>query len=183
VTTTDVLDADLAAIEDWLQRYAPVSFNTLRPGLNPAGLVALETRYGFPVDPDLRTVLFWHDGCAHSPQAVQLRPSFMFGESEFMYEQVQDWRGDDDYWDCRWVPIATDLGLKKLIVDHATVPGRVMLFDGVDGIYEDGIYEDWKWPSLGAMIAQLREALTTPSLLDGYRADVKNGELVWTEMA
>jgi len=168
----DALAADLAAIETWLQHNAPVSHSTLRPGLNGEQLDALETRYGFPLHPELRTLLSWHDGCAHSPRAVQIWTDFMFGASAFMYQQVHDL--PEDYWDPRWVPIATDLGLKKLIVDHRAVPGRVMLFDGVDGVYEDST-----WPSLGAIIAQVREALATSSVLDGRRATVEDGVLDW----
>ena len=171
----ETLVADLTTIEDWLRLYAPVNYNTLRPGLDSIGLAALEARYNFPLDPELRTMLSWHDGCDHTPRAVQLRPYFMFGESDFMFEQVDDL--PEDYWLAGWVPIATDFGLKKLIVDHITAPGRVMLFDGVDGIYPDGIYDDWKWPSLGMMIAQLREALTTSSPLNSYRAVISDGEL------
>jgi cell wall assembly regulator SMI1 len=172
---------DLATIEGWLRRYAPVSYETLRPGLNSAGLSSLEASYKFPLDPDLRTLLSWHDGCDHLPQAVQLRPAFWFGESDFMFEQVKDL--PDDYWLPSWVPIATNFGLKMLIVDHETTPGRVMLFDGVDSTYPDGVYDDWKWPSLGVMVAQMREALTTSSLLNGQRAIVLDGELDWIDIA
>lgn len=174
MTTTDRLVSDLAAIDSWLQQHAPVSHHTLRPGLDPTGLAALETRYGFPLHPDLRTLLSWHDGCARTVKAVLIWADFSFEDSESMYQQVHDW--EEDYWDPRWVPIATDFGLKKLIVDHGTVPGRVMLFDGVEGIYEDEA-----WPSLGSMISQLRTALATTSQLNGRHAAVEDGELCWPE--
>ena len=175
MTETDGLAVDLGTIGGWLQRNAPASYRTLRPGLDMAGLVALETRYGFALHPELRTLLSWHDGCTHSALAVQIWTDFMFGESAFMYEQVHSF--PDDYWDPRWVPFATDLGLKKLVVDHGAFPGRVMLFDGVDGMYEDST-----WPSLGSMIAQVREALVTSSLLNSRHGTVENGALYWPEV-
>ena len=171
---TDLLAADLATTEGWLQRNAPVSYHTLLPGLGSAELAALEVRYGFPLHPELRTLLSWHDGCTHSPLAVQIWTDFMFEESAFMYEDVQDF--PDDYWDRRWVPIATDLGLKKLVIDHRATSGSVLLFDGVDGMYEQPIS-----PSIGTMIAQVREALVKSLPLNGRQALVEDGVLRWPE--
>jgi cell wall assembly regulator SMI1 len=174
MTETDFLAADLASIDGWLQRNAPISYQTLLPGLNGAELAALEARYGFPLHPELRTLLSWHDGCTHSALAVQIWTDFMFEESAFMYESVQDF--PDNYWDRHWVAFATDLGLKKLVVDHSAPPGRVMLFDGVDGMYEEPIF-----PSLGSLIAHVREALSDSLSLNGRRAVVEKGVLYWPE--
>jgi len=155
-----------------VQRNAPVSYRTLRPGLDDDALAMLEDQYGFPLHSELRTLLSWHDGCTHDAQALQIWTDFQFGESQFMCDQVQDW--DDNYWDRHWVPFATDLGLKKLVVDHGTLRGRVMYFDGVDGIDDTQT-----WPSLAALIGQVRHALTTSSLLNGRRAAVDGGSLHW----
>lgn len=176
MTETEVLAADLAVIEEWLRRNAPVSHRTLRPGLGSSELAALEARYGFPLHPELRTLLSWHDGCTHSALAVQIWTDFIFEESAFMYEDVQDF--PDDYWDPRWVPIATDLGLKMLVIDHGAAVARVMLFDGVDGMYAEPIS-----PSLGSMISQVREALTKSLHLNGRQPAVEGGALSGPEAA
>jgi cell wall assembly regulator SMI1 len=171
---TGALSADLVALEGWLQRNAPVSYRTLRPGLEAQELRALEARYGFPLHPELRILLSWHDGCLHSSLALQIWIDFIFGESEFMFEQVHEL--PDDYWDPQWVPFATDLGLKTLIVDHGVAPGRVTVFDGVDGLHQES-----SWSSLGFMIAQVREALTESRALNGRRPGVEDGALCWLE--
>ncbi|MFD0521716.1 SMI1/KNR4 family protein [Paractinoplanes durhamensis] len=175
MTGTDELTEDLTAIDGWLQRNAPTSHRTLRPGLDHAQLAALNTRYGFPLHPDLQTLLSWHDGCTHKALAFQIWTDFIFEESAFMYEETQDF--PPDFWDPHWVPIATDLGLKMIIIDHKPPAGRVMLFDGVDGMYEKPIS-----PSLGSMISRVRQALEKSAPLNGRRAAVSDGALNWPEI-
>ncbi|MEV6637327.1 SMI1/KNR4 family protein [Actinoplanes sp. NPDC051470] len=160
----------LTAIEAWLARYAPVSHATLRPGLSEAQLQNLELRYRFPLNPDLRTLLSWHDGSQNS-NGLDIWTDYLFETSEEMFSRS---RFPDPLWDRHWVPFASDTGINTLVVDHTTGEGRILLHDG-----SSGIHPDWAWPNLRNLVAKTAHALTFSSPLDGRHGRALDGRLRW----
>ena len=171
MTATDRPADDLHTIDVWLAGHAPASHGALRPGLDKTDLATLESGYGFDLHPELRALLTWHNGCERVDQGFDIWPDFMFENSADLLERS---RGPHHRWSPHWVPIASDLGLNMLVVDHRTPSGEVRLYDGVDGPRDNPVS-----PSIGSLMAQVSHALTNGVRIEGRMPTVKDGYLIW----
>lgn len=168
---TEQFAADLHAIDTWLAIHAPAAHQALEPGLQNPALDVLESRYGFPLDLELRVLLAWHDGCGLVDQGFDIWPDCLFENSSRMFEWS---RGAHHRWEPRWVPIGTDLGLNALVVDHRTPAPAVSRYEGVGRVEPEPVS-----PSISHLISRVRAALTNQSDIEGRHPVIEDGYLLW----
>ena len=163
----NLVDA-LRVIEQWLAVHAPVTYETLQPGLTATEIERLSDRLGLEVLPELATLLSWHDGARRTDAAFQIWTDFQLSSSQEMYESwalnnLVARRNQSTQWNAHWIPIATDVGGNYLVIDHTKQPTRSSVFR-VDMV--DGKDNRFAWRQLTDLVDQVRNALTMGAALN-----------------
>ncbi len=193
-------------IRAWFERYAPAVHDTLRGSVSADDLAKAHAAMGQELPGDLS--LWWRrvDGVtSDSIRAGAVLPPWYHPypvesalESRRMWLEI--WHVEADYladlmsqpagqpcrdaWLPMWLPIANNGGGSDLFVDLRSGPERgcVMAFDRVDGAEDDPL-----WPSVGAMLDEVADALEHGTAIAPFtgsplRAEVlEGGRLEWVD--
>jgi cell wall assembly regulator SMI1 len=67
LTNVEALNQAWNRLENWLITNVPDEYATLRPPADPENISAIKVEYGFPLHPELKALLEYHDGVHHDP--------------------------------------------------------------------------------------------------------------------
>ena len=178
MNTSQVDDAWLR-IERWLAANAPDTQATLRAGATAAAVADAQQRLGLRFPDDLVASLQRHDGCewvrGNFTLACPFRPAVvadMVTSHLVKEEALAEFEG---YWDRRHLEFAvtnTDWGL---VVDcePGSRHGRVGTWHGGGGV-------TWsEWPSIGALLSDVADALEAGLRIEYWVPVAFGGELDW----
>ncbi|GAB2588008.1 hypothetical protein GCM10027168_21080 [Streptomyces capparidis] len=182
-----------ARIDGWLAANAPATLAGLRPPADPVSLAAAERELGMPLPADLAASLACHDGaepeCGLLPHLMRLLPVGMVVEQWELWNEVTDELHDGEepwgvecgevHWDRLWVPVTFFQGDLD-VIDMRPGPGQ----GRVGFVPHDGPGSfDGAWPSFGAYLAAVADALTTGRMPDPAPFDeprvTPDGRLTW----
>jgi cell wall assembly regulator SMI1 len=187
-----------SVIVDWLQRHCAEEAAQVRPGASEAVLAAAQREVGawFPAD----LLEWWRAADGMEGDCSLLPPMFTPYSVTQALESRRRWLGMSArsamaeiarpeisagepagtpcryVWLAAWMPIAADGCGGDLFVDMRGGPasGCVVYFD-----HEEWAFERTEWPSVGAMIDETAEALSTGRPVDGHFPVAVEGRLEW----
>ncbi|MDA2814870.1 SMI1/KNR4 family protein [Nocardiopsis sp. RSe5-2] len=183
--------ASWARIDTWLRRHAPTDFALLRPPADPEAVEAAQSEMGVRFPPDLLASLACHDGKEEGIQGwspvlpkpplpvAGIAAHWRMCVDEYDPAEEEDLLedGEEPWWHPSWIPWAA-LGGDSQVIDMRPGPDQGRLGSAV---HDDRGGFERAWPSLGAYLEEVADALENGGLVDGMlspRVD-SEGRLRW----
>ncbi|HEY2520373.1 MAG TPA: SMI1/KNR4 family protein [Streptosporangiaceae bacterium] len=178
MSTSQVIGA-WPRIEQWLAASAPGQLASLRPGASPAAVAAAQQQLGLRFPEDLAASLERHDGAAtargHFTVYGPFRPVTL-ADLVTRHQETEPVMAEfEDYWDRHYLAFTATNSDWHLLVDCAPGDtfGRVGVWFGGEGVRWPG------WPSLGALLTEVADALGTGRPVDRWVPVAFGGDLEW----
>lgn len=166
-------------IERWLAANAPDTHATLRAGAGAAAVADAQRRLGLRFPDDLVASLQRHDGCewvrGHFTLAGPFRPAAVADMVTSHLETEEVLAEFEGYWDRHHLMFAATNTDWWLVVDcePGSSHGRVGTWHGGGGV-------TWsEWPSIGALLSDVADALEARRPINRWAPVAFGGELDW----
>lgn len=166
-------------IERWLAAKAPLTHASLRGGADSANVADAQRRLGLHFPDDLVASLLRHDGCEASlggfSVAGPFRPVAVADLVKSHLDTASVLAEFEGYWDRHLLMFAATNTDWWLVVDceQGNRRGRV-------GTWNGGVGVSWtEWPSIGALLSNVAEAIETGHPVNGWVPVAFGGELRW----
>ena len=149
---------DLAALEAAVLACRPEAAGLFRPGLSPQRLEDVAAAAGVRLTDEARVWWTWHDGSAPAtlPGVEHLSFAEAVGKRDFLGQLATQVSAGSALWHPAWLPLF-ETGVDTFVVDCSGAPEAPSPLRRVD--FETGSQERIEYPSMGACIVEITEAV------------------------
>jgi cell wall assembly regulator SMI1 len=169
-----------ATLRGWLDQHAPTSAALIRPGSSPDAIADAEAQVGMPFSDDVAAWFAAQGGGGRSFECELLPGQLPLGLEDALATHrvcAEVAAGHETLWTPALVPVGEDTCGGNYVVDllDRVAPGSVRFHD-----FENDGEVPLRWPSLGALVADVRRALADGDVIGGHwQARAHDGVVEW----
>jgi cell wall assembly regulator SMI1 len=179
-----------ARIEDWLDRFAPISAAVLASPADRDEIAAAEAALGLALPPELVDSLCCHNGLIEWANILPKGPLLSVAGIVEQYQERMDIAEDVDgftphgpdaqpWWHELWLPFAASDGDLQ-VIDQRPGPGFARVGEAPHD--NPGDFSQ-AWPSLGAYLANVADALETGGAVGAWNPYLNVRDELWWDLA